>query len=236
MVISENADENTYKVFPSTGLVVGFKYRGRLSSIANNTDNKLSLAGITGIADSVKIFRNTAGTGTILVYFRETGFAHFSACPSHELFNQSISLDNLFARGAVAALEEALALLNSDTQRLCAVEAFLIGQLKEIEVDKLVIQAVQLIYNSKGSIKMKSLHEQLYISQSAFEKRFRKLVGASPKKFASIVRFNTVLQDIGKEKSLTEICYDNNFFDQAHFIKDFKQFTGSTPEHFKLFS
>jgi len=108
--------------------------------------------------------------------------------------------------------------------------------LKAKDADKLVIRAVQIIYDSRGSVKMKSLHEQLYISQSAFEKRFRKLVGASPKKFASIVRFNTVLQDIGKAKSLTEICYENDFFDQAHFIKDFKQFTGSTPENFRRFS
>ena len=236
MVISENADENTYKVFPSTGLVIGFQYKGQLSSIANTTESKLSLAGITGIADSVKTFRNTSGTGTILVYFTETGLAHFSTCPSHELFNQSISLDNLFPRDAVVGLEEVLALAGSEKQRIRAVEGFLISQLKEKNADKLVIRAVQIIYDSKGSIKMKSLHEQLYISQSAFEKRFRKLVGASPKKFASIVRFNTVLQDIGKAKSLTEICYDNDFFDQAHFIKDFKQFTGSTPENFRRFS
>ena len=236
MVISENAEETTYKVFPSTGLVIGFQYNGQLASIVDNVENKLSSAGITGIADSVKIFRNTVGIGTVLVYFTETGLAHFSVCPAHELFNQSISLDNLFAKDAVVALEEVLALAGSDQQRINAVETFLINHLKDRDADKLVIRAVQIIYSSNGGIKMKSLHEQLYISQSAFEKRFRKLVGTSPKKFASIVRFNTVLHDIGKEKSLMEICYDNNFFDQAHFIKDFKQFTGGTPENFKRFS
>lgn len=55
------------------------------------------------------------------------------------------------------------------------------------------------------------------------------------KKFASIVRFNKVLDNLNETKSLTEICYENHFFDQAHFIKDFKQFTGDTPENFKRF-
>jgi hypothetical protein len=55
MVISENADEHTYKVFPSTGLVIGFQYKGRLATIADNTEQDLSTAGISGIADRVKL-------------------------------------------------------------------------------------------------------------------------------------------------------------------------------------
>ncbi|WP_449437026.1 helix-turn-helix domain-containing protein [Pedobacter steynii] len=54
-------------------------------------------------------------------------------------------------------------------------------------------------------------------------------------KFASIVRFNTVLDNIDNHKSISEHCYENNFFDQSHFIKDFKRFTGETPENFKQF-
>ena len=91
------------------------------------------------------------------------------------------------------------------------------------------------MYLSKGTIRIKELNEKLFISQSPFEKRFRKVVGTSAKKFASIVRFNSVLDNMNETKSLTEICYENNFFDQAHFIKDFKKFTGNTPENFKRF-
>lgn len=100
-------------------------------------------------------------------------------------------------------------------------------------VDKLIFEAVKLIYQSKGTIRIKELNEKLFISQSPFEKRFRKIVGTSAKKFASIIRFNSVLDNLNKAKSLTEICYENNFFYQAHFIKDFKQFTGNTQENFK---
>jgi len=92
---------------------------------------------------------------------------------------------------------------------------------------------VKLIYQSRGTIKIKELNEKLFISQSPFEKRFKKIVGTSAKKFSSIVRFNSVIDNMYEAKSLVEICYENNFFDQAHFIKDFKQFTGNTPENFK---
>lgn len=234
-VVSDNDLENEYKVFPSPGLVIGFQYKGQLSTIKNNTVNKLSSAGITGITDGYKIFKNSANTATILVYFTETGFAHFASHPANELFNLSLSLDNVFDGRSVIQVEEKLSTAITDKQRIKIVEHFLVSQLKHVETDKLIVEAVKLIYHSNGTIRIKELTEKLFISQSPFEKRFRKLVGTTAKKFASIVRFNTVLNNLNNTKSLTEICYENNFFDQAHFIKDFKQFTGDTPENFKRF-
>lgn len=234
-IISENDIESSYKVFPSTGLVIGFQYRGQLVTLANNTETKLSKAGITGISDSFKIFKNSIDTGTILVYFTEIGLTCFTPTPANELFNQSVSLENIFDKNKVSETEEKLALAKTDKQRIHIVENFLLSQLKDIQKDKIVIEAVQLIYQSKGTIPIKELNKRLFVSQSPFEKRFRKLVGTSPKKFSSIVRFNSVLDNLNNTKSLTEICYENNFFDQAHFIKNFRQFTGDTPENFKRF-
>lgn len=232
-VVSENELENEYKVFPSTGLVIGFQYKGLLSSVKDQQLIQLDSAGITGMTDEYKIFKNSSNTGTILVYFTETGFIHFSSRPTHELFNQSISLDYIFDRNKVSEVEEKLVAANTDKQRIHVVERFLLSQLRDIQNDKLIAEAVKLIYQSRGSIRIKELNKQLFISQSPFEKRFRKVVGTTPKKFASIVRFNHLLGNLKNAKSLTDICYENNFFDQAHFIKDFKKFTGERPEQFK---
>lgn len=234
-VVSENELENEYKVFPSSGLVIGFQYKGSLANIKDNKATNLSSAGITGITDGFKIFKNSADIGTILVYFTEIGFTHFASHPANELFNLSLSLDNVFDKNSILEVEERLAQANTDQFRVKVVEQFLISQLKDIETDKLIVEAVKLIYQSNGTIRIKELNQKLFISQSPFEKRFRKVVGTTAKKFASIVRFNTVLANLNKTKTLTEICYENNFFDQAHFIKDFKQFTGDTPENCKRF-
>ncbi|MDF2934176.1 MAG: helix-turn-helix protein [Chryseobacterium sp.] len=234
-VVSENELENEYKVFPSSGLVIGFQYKGQLATVKDNTESKLTTAGITGITDGYKIFKNSANIGTILVYFTEIGFTHFVSHPANELFNLSLSLDDIFDKNNVIEVEEKLTIATTDKQRIKIVEQFLLSQLKDIEADKLIAEAVKLIYQSNGTIRIKELNEKLFISQSPFEKRFRKVVGTTAKKFASIVRFNTVLDNLNDSKSLTEICYENNFFDQAHFIKDFKQFTGDTPENFKRF-
>lgn len=234
-VVSENELQNEYKVFPSLGLVIGFQYKGQLATINNNTESKLTSAGITGIIDGYKIFKNSADIGTILVYFTEIGFTHFATHPANELFNLSLSLNDIFDRKSVTEVEEKLSIANTDKNRIKVVEQFLVSQLKDIQTDKLIVEAVKLIYQSNGTIRIKELNEKLFISQSPFEKRFRKVVGTTAKKFASIVRFNAVVDNLHETKTLTEICYDNNFFDQAHFIKDFKQFTGDTPENFKRF-
>ena len=70
------------------------------------------------------------------------------------------------------------------------------------------------------------------LASSKFEKRFRAAVGASPRKFASIVRLKNVLQQYPTADSLTGLGYEAGFYDQAHFIKEFKAFTGDTPEDF----
>ncbi|MCF0056341.1 helix-turn-helix domain-containing protein [Dyadobacter sp. CY356] len=234
-VVSENELENEYKVFPSSGLVIGFQYRGQLATIHSSIENKLNSAGISGITDGYKIFKNSADIGTILVYFTEIGFTHFASHPANELFNLSLSLDDIFDRKCVNEVKEKLATSSTAKQRIDLVEQFLLSHLKDIQTDKLIVEAIKLIYRTNGTIRIKELNEKLSISQSPFEKRFRKVVGTTAKKFASIVRFNTVLDNLNQTKSLTEICYENNFFDQAHFIKDFKQFTGDTPENFKRF-
>jgi AraC-like DNA-binding protein len=231
-VVTENELENEYKVFPSAGLVIGLQYKGQLSTIVNNVESKLHTTGITGIMDKYKVFKNSTDIGTVLIYFTETGLTRFTEQPAHELFNLSLSLDEIFDKRRIAEVEEKLTIADTDKERITIVEKFLIAQLMDGQTDILVVEATRIIKQSEGNIRIKDLSRRLFISQSPLEKRFRKVVGTSPKKFASIIRFSKILNQLGKDNTLTEICYENNFFDQSHFIKDFKQFTGETPENF----
>jgi len=129
-------------------------------------------------------------------------------------------------------MEDQLASATSDARRITIVEQFLISRINPSKRDELVLAALPLIYQSKGTIRIKELTGQLHISQSPFEKRFRQTVGTSAKKFASIVRLKNVLQQYDKRNSLTELAYEAGFYDQAHFIRDFKAFTGESPETF----
>jgi len=113
-VVSENELENEYKVFPSSGLVIGFQYKGQLAAVKDNTESKLTTAGITGITDGYKVFKNSADIGTILVYFTEIGFTHFASHPANELFNLSLSLEDIFDKNSVTEVEEKLTIATTD--------------------------------------------------------------------------------------------------------------------------
>ncbi|MBB5395223.1 AraC family transcriptional regulator [Mucilaginibacter sp. AK015] len=231
LAISRAESPDTYTVLPDTSLVVGFQFSGRISHLAENIERSLDVSGITGLLDQYRIFKNTGGTSSILIVFTETGAAAFLATPLHELFGQSLSLEHFFTRADINETREKLEAARTDNERLRIVEAFLLRQLKELKADQMVAVALHYIYQSKGTIRITKLAELLHSSQSPLEKRFRALVGASPKKFAGIVRARYVLDALNKNDQDTAE-YLSAFYDQAHFIKDFKKFSSMTPEQY----
>jgi AraC-like DNA-binding protein len=232
LAISENADEKTYKVLPDTGLVLGFQYKGKLSRIQNQAPIPLHSSGITGLQDRYQLFKNTPDIGTILVFFKEAAGPAFFKQPIHELFRESISLDHFLLRSELLILEEQIGGAGTDSKRIELVEQFLISRIRPSVKDDLVLAALSLIHKSKGNIRIKELMIQLNTSQSPLEKRFRSVVGTTPKKFASIIRFKHTIQRYKPQNSLTDLGYEGGFYDQAHFIKEFKNFTGESPETF----
>lgn len=120
----------------------------------------------------------------------------------------------------------------NDAERLTIIDLFFFGRMRQKAGDELINLAVEMIKKDAGNTKITSLAKRLHISLSQLEKRFRKTVGSSPKKFASIVRFRNIIDLASDRKNMTEIGLDAGYFDQAHFIKDFKSFTGITPEEY----
>ena len=230
--VSESESDNTYKVLPGTEVVVGFQFKGKLSYLVNNQETPLSSSGLTGLSDSYRLFHNTAGTGTVLVFFKEGAATAFFKQPIHELFKESISLDNFMLRSELLILEEKLQESKSDKQKISIIENFLISKLNPGPADLLVLSAISIIYKSKGNIRINDLIKQLHISQAPLEKRFRRVVGTSPKKFSSLVRFKNTIAHYNPDNSLTDLSYEAGFYDQAHFIKEFRNFTGDSPEAF----
>ncbi|TDE13351.1 helix-turn-helix domain-containing protein [Dyadobacter psychrotolerans] len=230
--IQENANESTYKVLPGTSLVIGFQFKGKLSYLENGHEIPLETFGITGLQNSYRIFKNTPETGTVLVFFKEGGAAAFFKNPLHELFRESVSLDNFMLRSELLLLEERLCEASTDQKKIGVVEQFLIARMNPGSTDQLVVAALSIIHKNKGTIRIKDLADQLHISQSPLEKRFRQAVGASPKKFASIVRLKNVIEQQREIETLTRLGYEAGYYDQAHFIKEFRTFTGEPPEKY----
>lgn len=172
------------------------------------------------------------GTATLLVIFREGGVASFFKEPLHELFNRSLSIDHFVERKQTQDLDDRLATAKNNRQGIIVIEQFLLSRLKSPVPDKPMAHAVQQIQRMNGQLNMKALANDLNMSQDVFEKRFRRMIGTSPKQFSSIVRMRNVITHYSPEQTFTGMAYGAGYFDQSHFTKDFKSFTGQTPGEF----
>ncbi|GAA0549803.1 helix-turn-helix domain-containing protein [Chitinophaga japonensis] len=231
--IVESRDGMENSILPDTSLVMAFRYKGSVNYGSREEEqSRLPVSVITGIRESVRLLQYAPDTANLLVIFSATGAAAFFKVPLHELAGTSLPLDTLLPDALVRETEEQLAAAADHVQRIAIVERLLCTLLQAPGQDALVLHAVRAITAARGIVKIKALAGNLHISQDAFEKRFRRLAGVSPKQFASIVRFRNVVAQVPQSASLTDVALNAGYFDQAHFIRDFRAFTGLAPQEF----
>lgn len=230
IISSEYGMEN--HLLPDTSVVMAFRLCGRISFREGGMENSIPRSVVTGLRNSSRWISYSEQTAALLVVFNEGGAAAFLKEPVHELFGLHIPAELLVSGNKSHETEEKLAGAVNDQQRLAIVERFLLSQFNENQEDKLIRLSIQKIKSANGIIKIKDLITELPVSRDPFEKRFRKITGASPKQFSGIIRLRHVIENHSQEMTLTETAHSAGYFDQAHFIKDFKSFTGQTPKAF----
>jgi AraC-like DNA-binding protein len=121
---------------------------------------------------------------------------------------------------------------NSMHQRIERTENFLLSLLSKRDTQaNYVYQAASMIRNWQVS-SMQELSQSVCISQRQLERKFKKDIGISPKHFLRLTRINKVIRILQLQESpidLTSLAYFSGYYDQAHFIKDFKDITGQPP-------
>jgi len=234
IVESEGGGANlSNRVVPDTSVVMSFRYCGQVHNGAGeDKKNALPCSAFSGLRKSVCTFDYSKNAGNILVIFKEARAAAFFKEPLHEIFGKIVSLDNFTSHQSISILEEQIAEAASNIQRIALIERFLLSKLYDRKPDKLILTALQKIHSTNGVIKIKDLAGELHISQDPFEKRFRRVVGTSPKQFSSTIRMESIINTNQQKQTLTAMALDAGYFDQPHFNKDFKLFTGQTPSDF----
>jgi AraC-like DNA-binding protein len=114
-------------------------------------------------------------------------------------------------------------------------EEFLIQQALARTYDRKLIQAAaKLLHHTKGQYRISELADYCHLSVRQLERGFQQVVGTSPKTFARTLRFQEAQRRLmfDPDADLTELTYECGYFDQAHFIKDFKVFAGRTPSDY----
>jgi len=120
------------------------------------------------------------------------------------------------------------------SRKVAVLEAFLLARLGSARPDwqKMVLVAAicDSIARNTESFDLRGLSAEFGISDRYIQKLFLQYVGIAPKSFFSVQRFNKSLRMVrSAEMSLTNIAYECGYYDQAHFIKEFRGYTGMAP-------
>lgn len=95
--------------------------------------------------------------------------------------------------------------------------------------------AVELIIKNKGRLSLKEIQNKVGISERSLERYFEMYIGLSPKFYIRIIRFSYIFQLTQKDCiDWAEVAFLSGFYDQSHFIKNFKEFTGEEPNKYKF--
>jgi len=172
---------------------------------------------------------------TIAICFYPHGFANFVNTPLEKLVDKETPIAELFGQTAADELEQQIIHAKGTRQRIEIIETFLLQKLnEETTISNIVKSTVDTLLQSKGSTSIKVISEDNLSKRRQLERHFKKQIGISPKQLSKVIRLQATLQMLLNQKTetLTEIAYENDFFDQNHFIKDFKEFVGITPKEF----
>jgi AraC-like DNA-binding protein len=92
-----------------------------------------------------------------------------------------------------------------------------------------VSQAWHLLVRSGGRSTIRSVARQVGWSHKHLITRFKQQVGVAPQMAARLLRLSTVWRHVDHEHTWARIAAESGYADQAHLIREFRQFTGTTP-------
>jgi len=176
----------------------------------------------------------TGRTGIVAARFFPEGLVPFIETAIADLENRAVDLYEMFGEEGKMLEVEVISAVDNPT-RIKLIEEFLLSKLSAPQtIDNITKACVQAIFQSQGQIGVVELADKMNINRRNMERRFVSAVGLSPKQLSRVARLQATLKMLEQNQygSLTSLAYENGYYDQAHFIKDFKEFTGLSPKSF----
>ncbi len=227
----------TERVIPTENVQLMFHYKNPFVVInpdGSTVNQPRSI--LSGLSNSFSDVSTLGESGVVFVTFHPNGACHFLDFPLSEIENKSVDLSNIFYK-QVSEIEELLFLKKSMAERVSVIDNFLLKRFAPIPVNDslIILKGIEVIKNSNGQTTALSLSNYLSVSPKSLERKFSHYLGKTPKQIIRLIRFQTVVSDlsVNLDMNLTEYAYLNGYFDQAHFIKDFKALSGYTPKEFR---
>lgn len=188
---------------------------------------------ISGVQRSYFVVDTRQLTSMVGVHFKPGGAWRFLGIPASEFSDEHVPLDAIPALRDTAWLDR-LATAPTPATRLRLLDSLLRSGRRR-ESHPAIEWAVGQLRRYPDSARIAPLATEAGLSMRRFNELFTREVGVSPKGFARIRRFHSVLGRIAHPRPIdwSALALDAGYSDQAHLIRDFREFSGLTPAAYR---
>ncbi len=174
-----------------------------------------------------------ADSEMLAIQFKPDGAFPFFHKPISDL-NEKIVAAELIFGDSILSLREKVLSANGYADKFAVVRQYLQQRFDEkrvppVELRNFITEIIKHPLQPLHNVMQSYPHSAQYLLR-----QFKKYVGLRPKYLLRILRFNQMMKQISNREELvwTDVAYQNGFFDQSHFIKEFKHFSGFNPKEF----
>jgi len=210
-----------------------FHYHGTFNEVVDGRESSSWLSGLQAQSQRTRKFVTQASFGIFGVYLYPYALSTLFSIPADALSNEMPDLHSLLGNDGVV-LEEKIMLASSLDERVGIITNFITQKIRQrnSSLDKMSL-AVRHVLLRQGQISVKQMADEFSLSVRQFERLFKKSSGFSPKLYARIIRFTHALRSYDHQQTtLTALAHACGYYDQAHFMEDFKMFSGVSPKRY----
>ena len=221
-------------VVPNGNLKLTLSYRNGIVADVNGKtfESKQHDITLTGLVDTPVILDvdEDIAAETIGIEINPQGAYRFFHFTLHDIQNQIYSISDVLGNIG-KRLAEQVSNTVSAQQKIILLQQFLLQQLALENEDLVFEYCIEKIIASKGKITVQELEKKTGYSSRWLNMKFNRNLGVSPKNLSAVIRFSQYYRAriSGTEGSFFKNDFYELYYDQSHFIKDFKRFTGLSP-------
>jgi AraC-like DNA-binding protein len=177
---------------------------------------------------------NSGCSGIMGIKLQPAAFYNLSGTDMTTFTDRVVDLDPIMPEKFIKAPDGLADNKITVTERICLAEAWLAEIVQQPLYNSLKVrEALDIIFEKNGMVDIEEIAGHLKQTRRHLEREFKKIVGLTPKFFSRIIRFNHIFQLMKeRDSSWISIALDSGHFDQSHFIKNFKEFTGEEPSKY----
>lgn len=236
----KSTTESTHKMIPYGCMDMVFIEKGSVYYLSDNGNEiKLDYSFFSGQITKPYFLKYSKKTRIIGFGFHPHTAHYITQSPSNHFTNQIISADDIFSASSSLnslikkKLNAKLTLKEKIINLQELIYSTIVLSVWEDEKVPYVIHCIKSMINDKGIFNLQKASKKLGISERYVQLLFNQYIGISPTKYANIIKFLNCIKYLKEtDKSLLEICYKLEYYDQPHFINDFKRFSGMPPKKY----